>query len=442
MNPWTFAESVSLIPVAACAFAFVGLYRRWPPFRPALPLLLFFALAIRWYFLVQFPNPSGDVAFDAESYKIVGSLVRAGKDVYANTDRHPYLPFQMYFMAAASWLGDNTGPHFFSWVRWPNIMADLGITVLIYRSLLRLGRGESEAFWFAFIWAVHPVSIYTSVIHGQFDSVAVFFSLLSWHLARFWRGWTGAALGGAALGIAILDKTWPVILLPALVVAAPELRRRLVFSATALVVPLVAIGIYQGIFGTTMHLIELKVVNYGAVPDRYGFTYAFAHYLQGVVPDHWLPYFREHGRDIFLVSVVIVASVVVPRRDTLTSCVALLATFLVFANGWGSQYLVWIVPFAIMARQRVALAAYSAVATAALLVYYWGTCGYQCPGRLSNTWQYWEFQWIWPLAMIWLAREILAALWAGPAPDAPIVVAARSLIRGLRRGTGAASAEP
>jgi hypothetical protein len=290
---------------------------------------------------------------------------------------------------------------------------------------------------------VHPVSIYTSTIHGQFDSVAAFFVLSSWYFVRFWPGWRGAVFGGTALGFAILDKTWPFILLPALVVAAPEVRRRVVFLAGAGMVPLAGIAVYGATIGTTLHLIQLKVANYGGVPGRYGFTYAFSHYLDRSVPPSWLPYFQEHGRDIFLLSVAMVAAVVVPRRDSLTSCVALLAGFLVFANGWGSQYLVWILPFAIVARQRAMLAVYSAVATAALLVYYWGTCGYHCPGRLSNTWQYWEFEWIWPLAMLWLAREALAALWMGRAPDPPYALAVRTLRDGWRpwRRRNFASAE-
>ncbi len=442
MNSWTFSEYISLIPVAACAFAFVGLYLRWPPFRPALPLLLFFALAIRWFLLVRFPEPAGDLAYDAESFKLVGNLVRAGKDVYANTDRHPYLPFQMYIIALASWLGDNTAPHFFSWVRWPNIFADLGITVLLYRSMLRLGRSESEAFWLAFVWAVHPVSVYTSVIHGQFDSIPLLFSLLSWYFLRFWKGWTAALLGGAALGFGILDKTWPVFLLPALVVAAPGIRRRLVFLAAAAAVPLLALAFYGALIGTTLHLIQTRVINYDAVPDRYGFTYALAHYLKHLTPHSWLPFFQQHRRYILLGSLLLVAALVTPRRDTATSCMVILLAFLVFAGGWGSQYLVWIVPFIIIARRRLALIAYTAVATASVFVYYFGACGYRCPGFIASHWEYGEFSWIWWLVVAWLAREIVAALVVRPAPDAPVLVAVRSLVARWRRAVSVDSSAP
>jgi hypothetical protein len=427
MNGWTFAELLSLIPIIGTALAFLALYLRAKPPTPALPLLLLLVLSLRWLFLIRFGNPSGDLGFDTESYRIVGSLLRAGDDVYANTDRHPYLPFQMYFMGLASWLDAHTDPKFYAWIRWPNIIADIGITILIYRSLRRLGRDDSECFWLTAIWAMHPISIYTSTIHAQFDSIAVFFALWSWYLVYFWRNWSGVILGGVMLGFAILDKTWPLILLPPLLVVAPQVPRRLVFVVSAAVIPLLGVAVYDQIIGTTRDLIERKVIDYDAVPMRYGFTYAFSHYLNGDVPSSWLPYFQENGREIFLLSVIIVAAIVVPRRDALTASIALLAGFLVFAHGWGSQYLLWVIPFAIIARQRAMLALYSAVATAAVYVYYWGSCGYHCPGRLEDTHQYWQFAWVWPVAMLWLAREIGGALAAGRPNDSPLLLATRSL---------------
>jgi len=424
MSGSTFGEFITLIPAVACALAFVPLYRRWPPFRPGLPLLIFFALAIRWLFVIRFANPSGDVGFDTESYRIVAALVRSGKDVYANTDRHPYLPLQMYVMALAAWLGDHTEPHFFSWIRWPNILADIGILVLIYRSSLRLGRGESESFWLAAVWAVHPVSIYTSTIHAQFDAIPLFFAIGSWHALRFWGGWQGAAVGGAALGFAILDKTWPVLFVAPLVVMASTVRTRLLFLACAAAVPLVFLGMYEAIFDTTGKLVHDRVIDYGAVPDRYGFVYAFRHYLADYTRSGWLDFFVDHGRGILMFSLITVTALVVPRRDALANCVTLVATFLVFANGWGSQYLLWIVPLAILARDRLMIGAYTVVATASLLMYYWGTCGYQCPGRWSSHNEYWEFQWVWPLAMVWLGRDLFRAI--------PFGGTGRAFIRGLR----------
>jgi hypothetical protein len=433
MTGTQFGEYVSLIPAAACVLGFLALYLRWPPFRPSLPLLIFFALAVRWVFLVQFSNPSGDVGFDTESYRLVGGLVRDGKDVYAETDRHPYLPLQMYLMALVSWLNDHWDPHFFSWIRWPNILADLGILVLIFRSSLKLGRGESVSFWLAFIWAVHPVSVYTSMIHAQFDSVPLFFAMASWYALRFHAGWGGAAAGGIALGLGVLDKTWPALFVAPLVVMAPTVRARVLFLALVGLVPLAFLGLYEAIIGTTTDLVELRVVDYNAVPDRYGFTYAFQNYLEGDVPSGWLPYFREHGRDILLASVVIVSALVVPRRDALSNCVTIIATFLVFTYGWGSQYLVWIVPLAILSQQRFMLGLYTVVATASLLTYYWGTCGYICPGRWSATNEYWEFQWVWPVAMLWLARDIVLAL--------PLRETASAFWRGLRGTHSPAAAQ-
>jgi hypothetical protein len=53
--------------------------------------------------------------------------------------------------------------------------------------------------------------------------------------------------------------------------------------------------VYGLIFGTTLDLIQERVIAYDAVPNRYGFTYAFGHYLKGDVPSSWLPFFQDHG---------------------------------------------------------------------------------------------------------------------------------------------------
>lgn len=158
------------------------LHLRLPVPTPRLLLLLILALAVRWLFLLVFPNPdpTGDVRFDVESFRLVGKLLADGKDVYLETNRHLYLPFHMYVYQFAGYLEDHVKlMNFFYWVRWVNIIAGLGILVLIYKGSLRLGSSLTTAFWLAFLWAVQPVSIFTSVLHGQFDSVPAFFALSS-----------------------------------------------------------------------------------------------------------------------------------------------------------------------------------------------------------------------------------------------------------------------
>lgn len=426
MVGWTFFLTLAIGLAATYTAAHFPLLLRWRPPQPPLLLLLILGLAVRWLFLVFFPNPAGDLGFDAESFRIVADLVRDGKDVYSETDRHPYLPFHMYVLAFSAQLGDWLEPHFFSWVRWPNILADLGILVLIYRGSLRLGRSASTAFWLGFLWAVQPISIFTSVLHGQFDSVAAFFALFSWYTLRFWPGYRGALFGGLTLGFAVLDKTWPGLFIPVFVLLPSGWRSKAVYVAAVAAVPLLFFLAYDLTFGTTTDLIRERVVDYRSVPERFGYTYAFRHYLSGEVPESWLQYASAHGRNILITALALVGAFVVPRRDALASAAALIATFYAFTFGFGSQYMIWIVPFALMGGQVTMLGIYSAAAIPALFVYYWGTCGLQCPGRLSDAIEYWPLQWIWPVAIFWMLREVVFSI-----PWRETVTSFRTNLRGV-----------
>ena len=409
LNYWTFLLTLSTAPALAYALAHLPLVLRWRPVQPPLLLLVLLGLAARWLFLIVFPNPAGDLAWDAAVFRTWGDLVRDGRDVYAETSvPHPHLPFDIYLFAFAAQLEDWLGPHFFSWMRWPNILADLGILVLIYQGSLKLGRSPSAAFWLAFLWAVHPISIFTSVLHGQIHPVAIFFALLAWYLLRFWPGYRGAVLGGLALGFAVLVRTWTGLFIPVFLLLPSGLTNRALFLAWTAVAPALFALVYQLSFGSVNLFRE--ILDYEEVTGHFGYPYAFGHYLNWLVPDTWLPFALAHGREILVGSLLVTAAVVIPRRNELASATALIATFYAATHGFGSQYLVWIVPFALMGGQVAMLGAYSAAAVPALFVYYWGTCGLQCPGRLSDNFEYWPLQWVWPVAIFWMLRDIARSI--------------------------------
>lgn len=64
-----------------------------------LVIVVLVALAVRLLPNLLLPVGAG---YDIESYQIVGNLVLRREDVYTSQEalrRHPYLPFQMYWMA-------------------------------------------------------------------------------------------------------------------------------------------------------------------------------------------------------------------------------------------------------------------------------------------------------------------------------------------------------
>ena len=217
-------------------------------------------------------------------------------------------------------------------------------------------------------------------------------------------------LGGLALGFAVLDKTWPAMFAPVFLFLVAGLRGKGLFLMAVAIVPLIFLEIYDLRVGTSLDLVRTRVFEYSGVPGRCGYTLHLGVYA----PPNWLPASNQYSRDVYdtvlVAALALVSIIVIPRRDALASCTALIATFYALTPGCGSQYLVWILPFALAGGQSARVAVYSAAAIPALFVYYWGTCGLTCPGFLSDKMQYWPLQWIWPVAVLWVVREIQLAI--------------------------------
>lgn len=73
---------------------------------------------------------------------------------------------------------------YISLVKLPSILADLGISCLIYRFILKL-KNQKTANLAALIFLFNPVVWYNSAVWGQTDSIISFFGL--WAVYLFWR---------------------------------------------------------------------------------------------------------------------------------------------------------------------------------------------------------------------------------------------------------------
>jgi hypothetical protein len=79
----------------------------------------------------NFLIPAGD-NYDIASYAIVGDLVINNEDVYTSesaVNRHPYLPFQMYWLGLSRKISQVVHLEFVEVVRLAPILADLGIAL-------------------------------------------------------------------------------------------------------------------------------------------------------------------------------------------------------------------------------------------------------------------------------------------------------------------------
>ena len=278
-----------------------------------------------------------------------------GMGLYHDVPVFNHPPFMLHALEALTWITASTGLPFPFLLRLPGILADTGSLVLLWRLFGGAGASTSTHVALA-LFSVAPVSIMVSGFHGNTDSVMVFFLLLSVVLLEGrYRVW----LAGAALGMSMNIKVWPVVFFPAIYASIPDRRHR---AACFLVA--------AGVFATASlpyilqdpALIADRVFRYGSLYGYWGLSRpavwlrdggatlsgAAAAYLRLAVP--------------FLFAIVVLVSFKMDRLPTkpslYTQCGVIAFTFMLLTPGFGVQYLAWLVPWVVGGGPRLALIFY------------------------------------------------------------------------------------
>ena len=341
---------------------------RRPPGRAtrfSLPLILLVAALARLLPAVWLPVGAG---YDIESYRLVTDALLDGREVYTSVlGRHPYLPFQMYVMGAMAYLSQWTGLPYVVAVKLPAVAADVALTALIYRAVRDTG-GRQWAAYAALLYALNPVSLLVTAYHGQFESVTLLLLVLSWWLWERRRA-TGSA---GALGFAILNKTWPVVILPVIFLRLRNWRGRIVYTLIALGIPVLFVVAYLALFSADPTPMLRRALTHRGVAGYWGpgaVLYPAAAAWPGLQPAADLLFALRNG----LLLIGVLASLWWTRRQSaLDALLTLLLVMFVVTVGFGIQWLVWPVPFALLAGEYRRLRIYSLAATLMLAVHLFG----------------------------------------------------------------------
>jgi len=272
-------------------------------------------------------QPSDDLL----GWRWVESVLSQGGDPYAETSRLNWPPLWMFWIGLAGRIARATPLEFDAVVRALPCVADAVIALLLARRSIVIG----------IIYALHPVAVFTTGAQAQFDALPTLGLLLAVHAVG-----RGGGLAGLALGLGAGFKTWPVALAP--VLAAIRLGRggavRLMIAAIAppaLLLGAVALLSPDGF--------ARNVAGYASYPGWWGLT-SLGVLFPGDLTIGVASLAERHGRVLVMVSMLAVAAVTARRawsaqRATLVA----LLVFLAVTPGFGPQYLLWILPFALVA---------------------------------------------------------------------------------------------
>ena len=321
--------------IAACTAAFLVAWRRrwavpvWAAVLIALGLRLAMAVLARGY------TPE-DVAV---CFQDAGRLVLAGRDPLTQLPRYQwnFLPLMPYAFAAEI----RTGVPWSLAAKLAPIAGDLAVTALLGR--LVPGRGSGTA---PLLYALCPVAVLVSAVHGQVEPVALALAIGALRCAQ--RGATVRC--GLLAGLAVATKTWPVLLVFGMLRETPvRLWWRLLLPLGA--VPLgLLLSVRLFLHDSVWAAVE-RLVSYRSLVGVWGWTGILNFF--GIAgsgfagPD--VDRFQRIGAALLVVAMACVVLLRAPGAIALTA--AILLTFLVVTAGFGVQYLLWPMPYVIALRR-------------------------------------------------------------------------------------------
>jgi uncharacterized membrane protein len=319
--------------------------------------------------------------------------------MYQETPFFNHTPLVGWFANAAYVLSGGELPFFVFYLRLPAIFADLFAVIALLWLREKTGR---PAWWALGLFAASPVAFMISGYHGNVDPVMALGVLLAGIACAVNR----PALCGLCLGLACNIKIIPLLLAPSFFFLCWQRRQALRFAIPA--VATVLIGWSYPLL--TIPAVFLKnVVGYGSIWGVWGITYGLRlthiESLSKIAFTETTPEQAHIMTGLKLIIVIAALLLAWQRRQVesleIFQTLALVwAVFFVFAPGFGSQYLAWIMPCFLVANE-VWFGWLTATSSVALFVFY-NAISEGMPWRQGFKVHSIAAQWTWAFVLPWL----------------------------------------
>lgn len=299
----------------------------------------------------------------------MGAAFLAGLNPYLDLDFNSYPPLAIFLEASSMIISSLLHTSFVFVLKfWPNL-ADFISAFLIYKFLIKTKtRPVNAALWTVF-FLLNPISITISSAHGQIDSVTSLFVLLSIFTLTLYSKKLLIYLSALFLGLAIAIKPNPAMLIPLfLFYKEVSINMRIIYL-TLILIPLIFSLI--PFLENNPQLVFTRILTYSGVNDI-----SYAAILRGI----WyqnnaavnLPSSNEllnASKFVFLTAGLSLTLLFAGWKHLAKASLAIYLLFLNSYFGIGSQYLVWVMPLAILAKDKMVFF-YSFFGFLALLGFY------------------------------------------------------------------------
>ncbi len=269
--------------------------------------------------------------YNLQSYDLIGNLILKGVNIYPEQARlhFPYFPFFLYIEAITSYLGTfllNQA----TLLKLVFIFFDVGIIIVLHKISTKSN--------YALLYAVNPISPLVSSIHGQFDSIPLFFFFIKLllHIHKH-KNVAGLLLAS----IAILVKPWPALFMVPLLLKVKGRLLPIIF-----IFPLLSVIVYKNLFHSNYIEIVKPIFLYRSTFGKSGLFY-----LLSLVPITINRYYKIII-SLFSVFVLALFSYVQKRRTIYVHIVQTIMFFYMIIPTFAIQYISWVIPFLLIVKPK------------------------------------------------------------------------------------------
>ncbi|GAA4509769.1 MULTISPECIES: hypothetical protein [Nonomuraea] len=426
------ALPIAIILVTGLALALVAQWRDW---RPPLWAALAVGVVVRVVLMFFAAGDAHQPVDFVNSFKPAGEAVLNGQDpVLASKGGWHFLPTIPYVYGILLWLG-------IPW-EWSGRIVTVVADIVLIPLVAKLAGGPKASLR-AFQYALNPLALMVACLHGQVEPVALVFGVAAFVVARGpgaptprmdviavtrraladhgWSGLPGWALrtlgqalrpgpgdraglkrgayAGLLMGLALCAKSWPIWLVPGMVLLLPQLRSRIVALFCTGAVPLFFLVTLPVFAGTSISQIPQVIDTIRAIRPIVGEWGWTPHFTGG----DWALRADLATFGTYLIYACVVAAIIIWwRADPIDMTLAILLIFMVVTPRLGAQYLLWFMPFLVARPTRFAWPAIIGVSL-------WAGYGYLYMTQYEDT-AWWLLHQDWSRASIVLLPVLLAAM--------------------------------
>lgn len=241
---------------------------------------------------------------------------------------HPYLPFFLYIERFFIWLGNSFNLESFYILILIKIFINLFDLANVYLVYLLSKKNLNITKLYAF----NPISLLVFAFHGQFDSLPIFFVLLTIYLLDKKNQFFGLL----SYSLAVMTKTWPLILI--FFVLNKLKDKKMIFLI--ILFPLFSIFLYYLIYHVNFYETLKPILFYQGVWGIWGLS-LFNNYLR----------FRYQKIIVFIfIFFLFIFSYLLNKKNYFFSLTKFLVFFYIFTPGFSVQYFSWLMPFLYLAK--------------------------------------------------------------------------------------------